>query len=54
MAVADGIGDGSPGWDAPPADDPVDDAGVKDVWLWYVVPFQMDVTTTVMGIRARA
>ena len=54
VAVGAGIGGVSPGWGAPPPDDPVDDAGVKDVWLWYVAPFQVDVTTTVMGVRARA
>jgi hypothetical protein len=35
-------------------DDPFDDIGVNDVWLWYVVPFQVAVTSMVMGVRARA
>lgn len=54
ISVGAGICGVSPGWNAPSPDDPADDAGVKDVWLWYVAPFQVDVTMTVMGVRARA
>lgn len=50
VAVTDGV---SPGVGVLSAVDDAD-VGVKDVWLWYIVPFHLDNASARMGAFARA